>query len=218
MIVYHFLDARYGLEDIERRRLKVSRADSLNDPFDHLGLWLGDREMRHHLKIALKEAARQQGLICFSESYNSPVMWSHYADRHRGICLGFEIAKSDLTKIRYTRDLLRGEFNADFVVRPDETDLMNRLIKTKFDEWSYEREQRLFVNLEKADFDGQNYFVSFGSRMRLKKVIVGTLSEVSPEDVQEALGSLSDEVECFKTRTAFRSFAIVRQYNDNLWR
>jgi len=30
------------------------------------------------------------GLLSFSESWKSPVLWSDYAAGHKGICLGFE--------------------------------------------------------------------------------------------------------------------------------
>ena len=33
-------------------------------------------------------------------------MWSHYADRHEGICLGFEIPKELLSKVSYQNDRL----------------------------------------------------------------------------------------------------------------
>ena len=29
------------------------------------------------------------GIACFSETYDSLLMWSHYADYHRGICLEY---------------------------------------------------------------------------------------------------------------------------------
>jgi hypothetical protein len=34
--VYHFLPAKYALDDIEKQRLKISEIDQLNDPFE---LW-----------------------------------------------------------------------------------------------------------------------------------------------------------------------------------
>jgi hypothetical protein len=36
MRVYHFLPANFALDDIEKRRIKISEIDQLNDPFE---LW-----------------------------------------------------------------------------------------------------------------------------------------------------------------------------------
>ena len=27
------------------------------------------------------------GVVCFSESYDNIIMWSHYSDNHKGFCL-----------------------------------------------------------------------------------------------------------------------------------
>ena len=35
------------------------------------------------------------GMICFTETPCHPVMWAHYADNHRGICLEFQFDVSD---------------------------------------------------------------------------------------------------------------------------
>ena len=38
MILYHFSNSEYGLDNIKNRRLKVSRIMELNDPFEFLGI------------------------------------------------------------------------------------------------------------------------------------------------------------------------------------
>ena len=36
----------------------------------------------------LKDAVR---VVCLSETYDSMLMWSHYADEHRGLCIGYNL-------------------------------------------------------------------------------------------------------------------------------
>lgn len=31
----------------------------------------------------------ERGVCCFSTTYASPLLWSHYGDQHRGLCIGF---------------------------------------------------------------------------------------------------------------------------------
>lgn len=46
MRVYKFYPAKWGLEALLKRRLKVSPIDELNDPFEYLSLDLGDKNVR----------------------------------------------------------------------------------------------------------------------------------------------------------------------------
>jgi len=90
---YHFVSLTYGLDDLRRRRLKISRLDDLNDPFELWAIAQSDRRLRQAMRTTKEQMARQYGLLCFSRGWHNPVLWSHYADRHRGIALGFDVEK-----------------------------------------------------------------------------------------------------------------------------
>ena len=49
MRVYHFLPAIYALDDIEKRHLKISELDQLNDPFELWCVSQEDRRLRESL-------------------------------------------------------------------------------------------------------------------------------------------------------------------------
>lgn len=88
---YHFISLQHGLDDLRRQHLKISRLDDLNDPFELWAIAQPDRRVRQALKNTKDEMAQQCGLLCFSLDWHNPLLWSHYADRHRGIALGFDI-------------------------------------------------------------------------------------------------------------------------------
>jgi len=205
MLVYHFLHARYGLEDLRERRLKISRIMDLNDPFEFLGVNLSDRPFRSALRKTKQELSDEHGILCFSKSWRNPVLWGHYADRHRGLCLGFEIPRGVLGKVRYldSRWPVPDVFDMRFV---------KRLLYTKFSHWRYEQEYRAFVNLD-SQIDG-HYFMDFGSSLRLKRVIVGDQSAISRSDVAGAIKGAQSGVAVFKARAAFQSFEVVRNKNE----
>jgi hypothetical protein len=50
MKVYKFLDSKFGLKSITERRLKISRFDDLNDPFELIPYNLKNRNQRWALK------------------------------------------------------------------------------------------------------------------------------------------------------------------------
>lgn len=208
MLVYHFLNAAYGLEDLRERRLKISRILDLNDPFEFLGVNLSDREFRKALRATKAELSKSKGLLCFSKTWKNPVLWGHYADKHRGICLGFELPRTVLKKVSYVDSRLP---------RPDMLDevFMKRLLFTKFSHWQYEQEYRVYCQLDEAV--GGLYYAEFSDELLLKRVIVGDQSAVTRAQVSDTLGSFSGEVEAFKARAGFTSFEVVRNQNEAMW-
>lgn len=214
MRAYHFLNSKYGLEDIRNRRMKISHLQDLNDPFELLSIELSDERLRKRLGEFKERMSSDRGILCFSRSSTNPVQWSHYADRHRGLCLGFEIHDSLPVRVEYTARRLAKRLMAGPVNR----DMMKRLLCTKYSHWKYECEERVFVSLEdkNRDADGR-YFENFSPRLKLFQVMVGARSTVTRSTVEEALGSLAADVRVFRARLAFRSFSVVRNRNEALW-
>ena len=91
MRLYRFLDAHYGLLAVADRRIKISTIMELNDPFEFLGVNLSNRQFRWALRETKRQLSESQGLLCFSKTWRNPVLWGHYADSHRGLCLGFSV-------------------------------------------------------------------------------------------------------------------------------
>ena len=160
MLVYHFINSHYGLEGIRNRRLKISRIMELNDPFEFLGVDLSDRDFRKALKMTKTDISKTKGILCFSESWRNPVLWGHYADKHKGLCLGFEVPTSVLGKINYldSRLPIPSELDEKF---------MKRILFTKFKHWEYEQEHRIYIELEE-EIDGI-YYSEFSDQLKLKK-------------------------------------------------
>ena len=208
MRVYHFLNACHGLDDLRHRRLRISRIMELNDPFEFLGIKLSDRRFRQALVETKRQLSETTGLLCFSKTWRNPALWGHYADRHRGLCLGFDVPKALLEKINYVK--LR-------LPIPDVVDeaFIKHLLRTKSLYWQYEQEYRAFVNLEE-EIDG-SYFKDFSPEVRLRAVIVGAQSTVTRADVAGALDDVEANVNVFKARASFRSFEVVRNRNESMW-
>lgn len=221
MRVYHFIKAARGLEAIRRRRLKIARISELNDPFEFLQVASRDPKTRARYQYVKRGLSEYMGLLCFSENWHNPVQWSHYAESHRGICLGFDIAPAaGVRKVRYVRSRIKPNLRAMKAPGPEAQAHMLDLLTLKFQHWQYEQEHRLFVRLDDKEEESGLYFYDFGTsaEVKLKQVIVGAQSEVSSEQVSEALGDLAPKVGAGKARLAFRSFEVVRQRNQDLWR
>jgi len=217
MRVFHFVNEHYGLDNLRKRRLKVATLHELNDPFEFFGVNLGDKALRHAFGVMKNELALKQGLLCFSRTWHNPVLWSHYADRHTGLCLGFDVPDHLFTCVFYSPQRLAIEPRA-FVpgARFDDQTLL-RLFFTKYSHWRYESEVRGFVTLRDKEPLTNLYFTDFGDDLRLNTVIVGSQSSVTRATLQEALGDLDSTVQKFKARLAFKTFRVVQQRNSALW-
>jgi hypothetical protein len=101
MRAYKFLDPEFGLKSLREKRLKISTLPDLNDPFELLPYEMADRNRRGALRKARDDMAAKNGLLCFSADWKDPVIWAHYSDKHRGLCLGFEIPDEKCQRVRY---------------------------------------------------------------------------------------------------------------------
>ena len=117
------------------------------------------------LESAISNTARDSRVCCFSKKNDDLLMWAHYADSYRGVCLEFDTAiladdLAILMPVRYEEkypmvDYLRGS---------DQVSM--QMVLTKAKEWEYESEYR-FVSPYPID-NKQPFNIQ-----ALKAVIVG---------------------------------------------
>lgn len=217
MRVYHFLNRHWGLDDLARRRLKISRLKDLNDPFELLGYSSRDPSIRAAFNRTKDQMAATTGLLCFSRSWRNPVQWGHYADKHRGLCLGFDVPDVLLTAVSYRRHRLQPDLVAIEGDPAGAERHMRQIIATKFTHWRYENEVRCFVGLDPEDCENGLYFMPFSEQLALREVIVGHCADISRAELAAALGDSCEAVIQRKARLAFRSFRIVEQRRASLW-
>lgn len=210
MTIYHFLPSQYALEDLEKRRLKIALFDDMNDPFELLALELGDKTLRRPYREFVRNMARNYGVLCFSRRWCNPVLWSNYADKHRGICLGFEVPSNSLLEVRYAANRLLRKVSEELKACGLDQDDMKEILRTKFKSWEYEEESRVFLRLEDRDPDSGLYFKEFGSDLTLTQVILGARCETTKARAVERMGAAATSGRVIKARLAFTEFGIVR--------
>lgn len=212
MQLYYFTAARYALSNIERRRVKISRLDNLNDPFEWIGPACAKESDRKFLRDMKRQMGEKSGLICFSEDWTNPVHWSHYADHHRGMCLGFEVDPVVVEPVTYSEERTELEdLGAALQAAPNQHKwLMQEVICRKFRDWQYEKEWRAHTHLDPATVENGNYFLDFSQQLRLNKVIVGSRCEHDRATVERAIGDLQG-VTLIKARLAFKAYAVCEQ-------
>ena len=130
------------------------------------------------------------GVICFSKRWSDPVMWSHYADEHRGIALGFDINDEHAYCVRYEQERLARSYSFTDEIPSEE--FIIESITTKFKSWEYEQEVRMMVKLEtecnrvwipKEEKDV--FFFTFCDELILKEVILGPCCDKNIVDIRD---------------------------------
>ncbi len=204
MRVYYFTSAEYAISNLALKRIKVSRYQDLNDPFELLAADLSDKTVRRQLRKIKKKIENEQGIICFSTAWNNPLLWGHYADKHRGIALGFDISKSLLQKVEYEKDLSKITLE-----KCSDENYIKELSLTKFEHWSYEDEYRLHINLNLESEDSGLYFKLFSKDLNLREVILGVKCTVPISSMRIFFEEKNEKVKVIKSRIAYKDFKIV---------
>ena len=217
MRLYHFLSEEYAKEALRKKRIKVSLINKLNDPFEfHAGFSNPTPQIRNTFAKFKAKISKKYGILCFSQKWHNPLLWSHYAKKHTGFALGFEIPDSKTTEVNYLSD--RPLFIWDKIPQDARVieSFFHDLIKTKFLSWEYEEEFRLFYELKTLDLENGMYFQEFDEDLTLKEVVAGCKTEMSDN---EFLGLLEgyNNITAIKSRMAFKRFKIVRD-KQKVWK
>src|SRR5581483_5899540 len=187
MRLYKFLETKYAISNLLKNRIKISEYRDMNDPFELDGVILYCDELPHlvdEYRRSMMEVVRTGGAICFAGTYSEPLLWSHYADKHRGCCIGSDIAESeslretipcrekprirvDISGFSEAARRLRGQIPPENVDREfdklvsEHVKITDAVMLSKFAGWNYERERRLLIHLKEDQRDGDLYFAEF---------------------------------------------------------
>jgi hypothetical protein len=117
-------------------------------------------EMTQAMSAKFREDRKDWGVFCLCESYKNILMWSHYADKHKGFCVRFaRNADNRLGDIEYTRPISYSyEYpSADPYSAEGLERIYDELFFSKANCWEYEREWRMLndkgnIELPLAEF------------------------------------------------------------------
>ncbi len=189
--VYHYLEAKWALEDIRRRRLKISKIDDMNDPYEWACVRSHHKPSQRALDKTKREIVGMRGALCFSRSRNSILMWSHYGEKHKGICLGFAVPDEPAVEETYVEQVeLVGDLGA--CSTEERVRILDRLEWCKYEGWSYEEEVRVGASRAEIDEETGMYFVNFDEHLKLKEVIAGARFPMSKRPIEDALSGYED--------------------------
>ncbi len=206
---YQKLENEY-VKTIKEQCVYVSDPSKFRDPYDCWGILLSDiknynAEKLIHAEQKLRRGVQQLGVICLTSSWDNQLMWSHYADSHAGMCLGFKVI--DLIQNDGENFFLLPVQYADITPIPiseawhdEETNLASKatsisFLRTKIPDWHYEREWR-FLCSPKHRGKKRN-LSNFG--LELKEIIFGQYVPLDKrEDTINSLTTAKINIDYYK--------------------
>jgi hypothetical protein len=145
-------DSTYTISLENYLKLYFEKYPSLKDDKEHIELVTS----RFNWKIEqgendwindIDEFQSKLRVTCFTEDGNNPLMWSHYANNHTGVCLKFEPSKDS----NFENAIFPVSYTDALVEAKDSSDLKKCLL-TKLDSWSIEKEWRILSDKESFPF------------------------------------------------------------------
>ena len=91
---------------------------------------------------------------------------------------------------------------------PDES-TVDILLRTKFLDWKYENEYRLFVQLDHSTQESGGYFYEFSESLRLSEVVLGARCDLPIKRINELLIGFPQPVKLIKARLAPQTFSVI---------
>lgn len=95
------------------------------------------------VKETKQKVINNRGICSLSKKHNNILMWSHYADNHKGIVVGLDL-KSDLDFFLYPVNVSYQDNYTELNYFKDPEESINATIRTKSSLWAYEEEIRIY--------------------------------------------------------------------------
>ena len=168
-----------------------------------------------------KQVSQRFGIVSFATDPRHPLMWSHYTSDGSGFVVGYDVdhlrclssREGSLREVRYGQDMA---VIIGYIVLSFPDDNLNGLLSLKSDQWSYESEWRLIVELDETI--GTGLRDSRGLPINLVRVpneaVVGVFhTERTPDDVVQEVGRrLSDANNRYGTQCLTKLVASAERY------
>lgn len=162
---------KYSWEDKKERRIRYALTDSIN---------LLNKDMSHKIY--------RFGVCCFSKKCDSILMWSHYADYHKGLCFVFDLDKVPLNGL--FADIIYANTKPRYDYCDEDEDPLKWFIY-KHKDWKYEKEVRGIL-IPPKNAKTERYRKVHFPKKALKEIIFGAKYPDRNEPFGQVIGLCQD--------------------------
>jgi len=161
-----------------------------------------------------KEREKNFSVCCFSEVKDSILMWSFYADHHKGYCIEYDISNEPINSenAKYLYPVIYSDKLFDLTEhfkKPVVTPLAIKSAISKSSQWSKEKEWRL-IWIHKTQIEEEKRFWKF---CPIKSIYLGAKMEYSDrKKIEEICGK---NVSVYQTKLSKSSFKLEFELVSN---
>lgn len=105
-------------------------------------LYNNQDELSEIISNAIADQKKETKVCCFSQINDSILMWSHYADGHKGVCLEFDVTKDPSVFCTLQKVVYQPEYSISNYLLDSKNTILN-MLKIKSQDWQYEHEYRV---------------------------------------------------------------------------
>lgn len=156
VILYKYLSLsenriNWLIDIIEKDHIFLSDGKEFNDPFD-VSISEKDEKIKKQNKFKI---------LCLTSSYRNRLMWAHYADSHKGVCLTLELDEELVYPVFYTNKRIYNNTNLNMLVRHG--NLKRSVIRKLSKEYDMEPRKKLgFVKDSTWTYENEYRVVCYG--------------------------------------------------------
>jgi hypothetical protein len=166
------------MDSIKNAYLYCANFRQMNDPME--GFYSESKLLEKSSDIegfrrALRAGKIMIGICAFSEVFNHELMWAHYADQFRGVCIAYDFYRLrrhlpdgvSFSRLYYNEEVPKVGLSKN---PRDDKETAKTILSFKNYRWLYEREWRLFADIGLAFYNEPRCIarVYIGSRVAEK--------------------------------------------------
>lgn len=174
----------------------------------------------------VKEVRNNALLSCFSKRYDSILMWSHYGNKHKGICVEFDRPDKDFLDVKYSKN--RCKFDLEdttrrvlgYMLSNDKADVNDKnLIKciskpfiVKSLDWKYEEEVRCILSPNSEGVSTKENLSLYTMPTNITKIYVGCKVDNKSADYKKLIRVAQEKnIAIVHLKTSDSLFDVVEQ-------
>jgi len=150
---------KYLKKLLENGEINFSKPAKFNDPFDCCPAHLNDvpdNAFPHAIGASINQTMQSftskiHGVVCLTRHSDKMLMWSHYGDQHRGVCVGFDTellidnSPKNSKGNRLFEQIVEVVYTVDRPINGD-----SKMFYKKSKEWKDEDEYRIISTMQEG--------------------------------------------------------------------
>jgi len=156
------------------------------------------------LRRAYDDFVSTVGIYCLSEKNDDLLMWAHYSDSHRGLCLGFDSSKEGTLFWEAFKIVYQEDYPTVNLMAMDRGEEFRKALLTKSVHWTYEQERRII----KMEDEGGAGLYTFSPQLLLSVIFGALMSSQDKELVMKWIKDFPTKISLYQASLNERKYQL----------